>query len=92
MTTGRQPPQALYVMLFCHRMQLVIGDSPLNLNLQKMNISGTFQMGTPTCPSQSLMNVFIPGGDSAFGIFAMRSASYDVHAAFTVSLPVTGCR
>jgi hypothetical protein len=42
-------------------------------------------MGTPTCPIQSLMNVFIPGGDSTFGIFAMRNASYDVHAAFTVS-------
>jgi hypothetical protein len=63
----------------------VIGDSPLNLNLQKINVSGTFQMGTPTCPIQSLMNVFIPGGDSTFGIFAMRNASYDVHGAFTVS-------
>lgn len=66
--------------------QLVIGDSPLNLKLQKMNISGTFQMGTPTCPIQSLMNVFIPGGDSNFGVFVMRNASYDVHAAFTVGV------
>jgi hypothetical protein len=65
-------------------LQLVIGDSPLNLNLQSMNISGTFQMGTAACPIKSLVNVFIPGGTSTFGIFAMSSASFDVHGSFTV--------
>jgi hypothetical protein len=80
-------------------LQLVIGDSPLNLNLQFMNVSGTFQMGTPACPIQSLMNVFIPGGNSALGITVTAAAKYDVHAAFTVSgftlagllLVSTGC-
>lgn len=66
-------------------LQLVIGDSPLNLNLQFMNVTGTFQMGTPSCPIQSLMNVFIPGGNSAWGITVTASGKYDVHAAFTVS-------
>ena len=68
--------------------QLVIGDSPLNLNLRVWNVSGTFQMGTAACPIASLINVFIPGGNSTWGIYALRSASYDVHAKFTVSLLV----
>lgn len=66
-------------------LQLVIGDSPLNFNLQFMNVAGTFQMGTPSCPIQSLMNVFIPGGNPAWGITVQASGKYDVHAAFTVS-------
>jgi hypothetical protein len=73
------------LLLLLLLLQLVIGDSPLNLALQSMNISGTFQMGTAACPIKSLVNVFIPGGTSTFGIFAMRDASFDVHGAFTVS-------
>lgn len=65
-------------------LQLVVGDSPLNLNLQVMNVNGTFQMGTADCPITSLINVFIPGGNSTFGIYALRPSSYDVHASFTV--------
>lgn len=62
-------------------LQLVVGDSPLNLNLMKLvNVSGTFQMGTPSCPIQSLINIYIPGGDPTTGVFVMPGAKYDVHA------------
>lgn len=73
-------------------LQLVVGDSPLNLNLQVMYVNGTFRMGTADCPISSLINVFIPGGNSTFGIYALRPSNYDVHASFTVSPVSFGCR
>lgn len=57
-----------------------MGDSPLSLNLAfKMNVSGTFQMGTAAAPISSPISVYIPGGNSAAGIFVTRGAKYDVH-------------
>lgn len=72
-------------------LQLVIGDSPLRLNLLTLNVSGTFQMGQPTCPIQSLITVFVPGGNSNLGVFALSGATFDIHGFVAVSEGVQIC-
>jgi hypothetical protein len=66
--------------------QLVVGDSPLQLNFQHMTVNGTFRMGTPGCPINSRITVTVPGGDETRGIdVGGRNASYDVHGLMWVS-------
>lgn len=67
-------------------VQLVVGDSPLQLNFQHMTVNGTFRMGTPGCPINSRITITVPGGDETRGIdVGGRNASYDVHGLMWVS-------
>jgi cell migration-inducing and hyaluronan-binding protein len=59
------------------RLQLAVGDSPLNLSFQRLINNGSFAMGTPTCPITSGITVTVPGGNETFGVD--NAGSYDVH-------------
>jgi len=51
-----QEPLLLWLSLFCcllPLLQLIIGDSGLQLNIRKLVVSGTLIMGTPDCPITS---------------------------------------
>lgn len=84
-----QHPNTLPLCLLC--IQLVIGDSPLTLNLKNLVVSGTFQLGTSQCPVKSQITVNIPGGDETYGIDVLQGATYDVSAYTQVLGSGGGC-
>ena len=66
-------------------LQLIIGDSTLRLNVQRISVGGTFQMGLPSCPITARITVTIPGGNPDYGIDAAKNSVYDVHGTVLVS-------
>jgi len=44
-----------------------------------MMVQGTFEMGSPSCPIQSGIEIIVPGGVESNGIDVLDSGKFDVH-------------